>query len=78
MPIQKIDNLGRIVVPKEIRNEMGWKQGTEVSLELVPGGVTIRHMQPFCCGCGSSDMLIPLMEGKHLCADCYSKATVNR
>jgi AbrB family looped-hinge helix DNA binding protein len=37
-----IDNAGRIVIPKRIRNEAGLAPGTEVEVELYDGRVEIE------------------------------------
>ena len=46
--IVKIDNLGRIVIPYQIRREMGVKSGDILSLSLMlddMGGVVIRSVR---------------------------------
>lgn len=37
--IRRFDDLGRIVIPKEIRRARGWKEGAPI--EIVPDGETI-------------------------------------
>ena len=34
--VRRFDDLGRIVIPKEIRRARGWKEGTPI--EIVPNG----------------------------------------
>lgn len=48
----KIDSAGRIVVPKQLRDELGLKSGTEVDisrygagLTVIPGGRTARLVE---------------------------------
>lgn len=39
---KKIDNLGRIVIPKDIRNQCGLYDGCECKIEPVEEGVLIK------------------------------------
>ena len=34
--IRRIDDLGRVVIPKEIRRARGWEEGAPI--EIIPGG----------------------------------------
>lgn len=40
--VRKLDDLGRIVVPKEIRRQLGWNPGTPLSIIPTDGGVIIQ------------------------------------
>lgn len=42
--IRRFDDLGRIVIPKEIRRACSWEEGTPI--EIVPDGETIV-LQPY-------------------------------
>ena len=46
--VRSVDNLGRIVVPKEIRRELGWTDGTpiEVFIDDEGEGVVLRTYDP--------------------------------
>lgn len=37
--IRRIDDLGRVVIPKEIRNKLGIKEGAPLEISLLNGGV---------------------------------------
>lgn len=37
--IRRIDDLGRVVIPKEIRRARGWEEGAPI--EIVPDGETV-------------------------------------
>lgn len=37
--IRRIDDLGRVVIPKEIRRTRGWEEGAPI--EIVPDGETV-------------------------------------
>lgn len=40
--IRRIDELGRVVIPKEIRRNMGLKDGDELEINYINGTVSIR------------------------------------
>ena len=68
--MRKVDNLGRIVIPKELRKKYGLFEGA--SIEFIDGGdgVTVRASANFCCVCKRpvpKDISLPL------CRDCIIK-----
>lgn len=71
---RRIDPLGRVVIPKEIRRVMGIADGD--SLEIIPGadGILLRPTKNCCSLCGGMSDLI-LSDGKALCQSCYNKFT---
>ena len=67
--VRKLDNLGRIVIPKELRETMGI--GIRDSLEIFTegGDIIVRRYAPGCVICGEAKDTLPF-KGKLLCADC--------
>ena len=43
--VRKTDDLGRIVVPKEYRRELGIENGDEVEIFLLESGVLIKKKE---------------------------------
>lgn len=43
--VRKIDELGRIVIPKEIRNLQGWGHGTPMEFFISEQGLVIRKYE---------------------------------
>jgi AbrB family transcriptional regulator, stage V sporulation protein T len=41
--VRKIDDLGRVVIPKEVRKVNGWESGTPVEIFATEDGVFIRE-----------------------------------
>lgn len=41
---RKFDKLGRIVIPKEMRNKLGLKNGDEATIELVDNKIVISNV----------------------------------
>ena len=53
--IRKFDDLGRIVIPKEIRNTLEMKEGTAVDITIQDNKVILEKCTPFeCQKCGQA------------------------
>lgn len=39
----RVSSKGQIVIPKSIRDEEGWTEGTELAVERTPQGVLLRN-----------------------------------
>jgi len=57
--VRKIDELGRIVIPKEVRRQQGWTTGTPVEMLGSDDGVFIR---PYAIG--DQDAVLRALEAK--------------
>ncbi|MHC8970693.1 AbrB/MazE/SpoVT family DNA-binding domain-containing protein [Priestia aryabhattai] len=40
--IRKLDELGRITIPKEVRDEKGWKQGQKMEISMCGNELVIK------------------------------------
>ncbi len=67
--VRKIDDLGRIVLPIEIRNrlEIAPKDGVEIFFEN--DSVVLKKYAPTCIFCGGSKDLTEY-KGRNVCHDC--------
>lgn len=77
--IRRIDDLGRVVIPKEIRRTLNWHEGDP--LELFPDGedgVTLKKYQPGCVVCGKTKDLCIHRNGRSVCADCIDELSAVR
>ncbi len=70
--IRKIDNLGRIVIPMDIRKALEIKEWDELRIFLEENTIKIQKATPTCTFCGSEEELFPFEE-KHVCAACLAK-----
>ena len=70
--IRAIDNLGRIVIPKEIRKKQGLQEGAPVEIFVRGDEVVLTKYTPVCLFCGSKDEITELM-GKKVCYECVEK-----
>lgn len=67
--IRNIDELGRIVVPKEIRKHLGIESTDPVEIFVDGDRILLRKYEPCCCFCGSSEGVIDF-KGKKICRAC--------
>ena len=67
-----IDELGRIVIPKEIRNALDMRPKDEIEIYIEDGSMIMRKVQPSCALCGNTQDL-SAFSGKNICSDCLKK-----
>ncbi|MBR4723806.1 MAG: AbrB/MazE/SpoVT family DNA-binding domain-containing protein [Clostridia bacterium] len=67
-----IDELGRIVIPKEIRNALDMRPKDEIEIYIEDGNMIMRKAKPFCAFCGKGEELSPF-SGKYICGGCLKK-----
>lgn len=70
-----IDELGRVCIPKEMRECLQWDRGTVVNVEPVDGGLLITRNAETCACCNRQDDQVRLLRhrGIAICEDCFSK-----
>ena len=71
--VRKVDELGRIVLPKELRTTMGIDEGTplEVYADRKTGEIILKVYQPGCVLCGTvTKDTTETFKGKIVCRDC--------
>ena len=69
--VRKLDPLGRIVLPKELRRTLGMEPGDPIEI-YVEGKVAclkVVKLQCVCCGSTEEDELF-VKNGVHVCSDC--------
>ena len=70
--IRKIDELGRLVLPIEIRQTLDIKEKDPLEISLKDNGVFIKKTIPSCVFCNSTTKLKNFSE-KNICIDCIKK-----
>ena len=70
--VRNVDELGRIVVPKEMRTKMDIRCGDPVEIFVEEDKIVLRKFAPNCHFCGASDELTQF-KGKKLCKACLSE-----
>jgi AbrB family transcriptional regulator, transcriptional pleiotropic regulator of transition state genes len=66
---RRIDALGRVVVPAELRRLLGIKEGDLLDIHVEQGQLVLQRLDPACAICGGRDGLRPV-RGKHVCVAC--------
>ena len=49
--MRRVDKLGRIVIPRQLREKYGLCEGAEIEFIEVADGVTVRSAEPICKIC---------------------------
>jgi len=70
--VRKIDELGRIVLPIEIRNNMGIESRDPVEIFVDDDKIILKKYHPSCIFCGNADN-VEYYKGKLICKDCLSE-----
>lgn len=73
--IRGIDNLGRVVLPKELRTALGMSNESKVEIFAEDGAIVIRKYVPprACTFCGAVDEGAVLFGGKCICPACLAQ-----
>ena len=68
--VRKVDELGRVVIPKELRRTLG--VGEKDALEIFVNGqdIVLRKYAPGCTFCGNAEGDQVHLKGKLVCTDC--------
>ncbi len=67
--IRKIDELGRVVIPIEIRKILDIKERDSLGISLEEGGIFIKKEEPSCVFC-NSNINLQSFRSKNVCKDC--------
>lgn len=70
--VRKLDELGRITIPKELRTTYGIKEGYPIELTTAEEGILLKLYRPGCSCCNAVSGLTEV-NGIRLCADCIQK-----
>ncbi|MED1403832.1 AbrB/MazE/SpoVT family DNA-binding domain-containing protein [Bacillus mycoides] len=63
--VRKIDELGRVVVPKELRNTLGLSEGTPIEIHVDGGNVVLKKQENICVVTGEiSETNLELFDGQ--------------
>ena len=70
--VRNIDELGRIVIPKDLRKKMDIESSDPIEIYGEGDKIILQKYKNACTFCGSSDSLIAF-KGKNLCAECIKE-----
>ena len=70
--VRKLDNLGRLVIPKEIRKSHGFKKNKPILINIKENYIEITKYNKGCIFCGNENNLTTFND--HLiCNECIDK-----
>lgn len=67
--IRRVDELGRVVIPIEIRTQLGISEKDPMEIYVDGSSIILKKYEPNCIFCGNSRKLIEF-EGKPICKKC--------
>ena len=70
--IRKIDELGRFVIPMEMRNKLDISSNDSLEIYVEGSTIMLKKYQPDCLFCGSSKNVTPY-KGKNVCEKCLNE-----
>lgn len=70
--IRKVDELGRIVLPVELRRSLKIAERDELEIFVENGQIVLSKYETVCVFCGASRGLVSHL-GKNVCRDCIRK-----
>ena len=73
--IRKVDELGRIVIPMELRNRLGLAQKDSMEIYVDGASIILKKYNPNCIFCGSSKDLYSYND-KLICSKCKEKISI--
>ena len=74
--VRNIDELGRLVVPKEMRKKLGIANTDPVEFFVEEDKIILKKYLPVCHFCGASEG-IKEFKGKNICRECIAEIKAN-
>lgn len=72
--VRKVDELGRIVLPIELRRTLGIEEKDCIEIFVDGESIILRKYQPACIFCDNAKDIINY-KGKNICPDCIRAMT---
>ncbi|HZK43097.1 MAG TPA: AbrB/MazE/SpoVT family DNA-binding domain-containing protein [Syntrophomonadaceae bacterium] len=70
--VRKVDELGRIVIPIELRRTMGIEEKDALEIYVDSEKIILKKYEPACIFCGNAEDVINY-KGKNLCKHCMTE-----
>ena len=70
--VRKLDELGRITIPKELRTTYELSEGDPIEIMTTEDGILLKLYRPGCSYCNTVSNLVEV-NGIRLCANCIQK-----
>lgn len=70
--VRKVDELGRVVIPIELRNKFGISEKDPIEIYVEGSSIILRKYEPNCIFCGSNKKLVEY-KGRLICNKCANQ-----
>ncbi|MBQ1908100.1 MAG: AbrB/MazE/SpoVT family DNA-binding domain-containing protein [Firmicutes bacterium] len=70
--VRQLDQLGRIVIPKELRNTYDLREKDSIQIFVEGEDIILRKYQPACIFCNDATDIV-VFERKNICRNCLNK-----
>lgn len=70
--IRRLDELGRVVIPIEIRNQFNIIEKDPIEIYVEGGTIVLKKFEPNCIFCGNTKNLVAFND-KLICEECAKK-----
>lgn len=70
--VRKVDDLGRIVLPKELRKILDIEERDPLEIFVDGNFIMLQKYEPSCVFCGNADGIINY-KGKNICSACLGE-----
>lgn len=71
--IRRVDDLGRVVIPKEIRRKIGAAEGDPMEIFVKGNQVILEKYEVGCVFCGDHGSGVIEFKDKYVCRDCLGQ-----
>ncbi len=72
--VRKVDELGRIVLPIELRRTLGIEERDALEIYVDGSSIILKKYEPSCVFCGDASD-VTAYKGKNICANCRRELT---
>lgn len=76
--VRKIDKLGRIVIPKEMRQVLNMGDYDELEIGIEGNKIFIQKQNTGCVVCNEMENLSEIKEDKYMCITCISEISLRK
>ena len=74
--VRRVDTLGRVVIPKELRTTFKIKEGDSMEIFVEQDMIVFQKYQQGCIFCKNVDNMITF-NGRYICKECAAKIAIN-
>lgn len=67
--VRKVDELGRVVIPIEVRRSLGIAEKDPLEIYVDSENIVLKKYEPTCVFCGEAGEILRF-RGKNICTDC--------